>query len=699
LPPRPGAYDRAVIRARRRMLSLDRTAVREIQRGLNQYADDLARQIRGLKNVPGLRNRTAGLRAAVRITRQSIQDLETAIANSTTLNRRISFQQVSGIYQDAQNSIVATTGIKLSTLGAIPVPDLNMFGAFDAIGSARTWRSLQAIHMANGAREVAHIVRLGLVQGVSADVMARRLRFYVKGSESFQKLFSNLPGGKSINLASVPPQFRSAAKRMVSNSMRIAVSEIHNARAEAEIQHGIQDPLIRAIKWTLAPDRGSQQVPDQCDFLARGNFYGLGNGVYPVNRVPSSPHPNDRCERIQLTRSPKKMKEPKADPTLRRTPDNVTVPGLRKLTPRAEARARRETLRVIRSGDRRIGQARTRTAFFEEANFGPESVLSGKRYRWNGTKNSWERYASKRDRWAKVSPKALKEIETAGLDKGFGGGAAPTVRPTPKPKRVAVPKPKQIAKPSLPLRAVEKPIKTQPIVASKGAVPQFVERGEATTWVNTNLGMRLSIKPSEWHKLNQAQFREMLDRLRQYKKAGLSLPQDLVFQARIGGKKSRWGQFTAEDIVVGPGKKLVQTQIRFSLESYANVAPAEVARLAASAVRRGWWSSASSTSMLDHELGHFLHQQVQGISWLRTVGPVRGSLRPRIINQVSRYAATNTQEFVAEVWTGLLHGKSYTDDLIRYYKELGGALPPKVLIRRIKKGKSLEEILAAGERA
>ncbi len=56
------------------------------------------------------------------------------------------------------------------------------------------------------------------------------------------------------------------------NAERIAFSEIANTRREAEVQAGLRDPAIKAYRWLLSPDRGSQVEPDECDALAGARY-------------------------------------------------------------------------------------------------------------------------------------------------------------------------------------------------------------------------------------------------------------------------------------------------------------------------------------------------------------------------------------------------------------------------------------------
>lgn len=355
-PPLPrGAYDEALRRARRAAAGLDVALVRDIRLAVRRWADALAREVRRLAGgglADAERARTASRLIALRTSRR----LERAIRQAIAGSRRVSFERVLAIYQQAQDEAIQAVGVPLRALGAIRIAPLDVMGIYEAAGAASTWRTLVAGHVRNAAAEAQRIVRLGLVEGIGFEELGRRLRRYVVGSEPFDALFTDVPtitgSVAKIDLRRLPLEMRGAARQMVHNALRIGVTELHNARAEAEVQHGIQGPFIRAIRWRLAVDRGTQVTPDECDILAAGDFYGLGKGIYPVRKVPRPPHPWDRCEREQImARSLKELRSPKPDPARSRSAGAVAIPRASLLTANGAARARAQAEVALRFGD------------------------------------------------------------------------------------------------------------------------------------------------------------------------------------------------------------------------------------------------------------------------------------------------------------------------------------------------------------
>jgi hypothetical protein len=177
-------------------------------------------------------------------------------------------------------------GLPNAAFGAVLTPRTTLLAAYENVGGAKLFRTLITRAADDGYRAVNDAIRSGILEGKSFEALARELRPFVQGTFETVRF----------------------------NATRIAYSEIHNARAEAEVQHFAEDPLIEAVAWRLAPDRGSNRGPDACDALAENDFYGLGPGVYPVHAVPLPPHPFDRCERVPITRPLERANDPKPAP-------------------------------------------------------------------------------------------------------------------------------------------------------------------------------------------------------------------------------------------------------------------------------------------------------------------------------------------------------------------------------------------------
>lgn len=351
-------YRAAQLRARRLQGALERTAALEVQRALNNYARNLSAYIRTLPEGYDLK----ALEGSLRATRAAARRLDREMATAIRSTRLTSFEGTLQAWQASMNVVAASRGISGAALGAIRVAPVSLLGQYATLSGGVHWRTLVRINAASAAREANAILIAGAQEGVGAEEIARRMRKYVQGSETFQEAFKDvktLSGDVAkLNLSTLNKADRQAAQKMVNNSRRIAVSEVHNARAEAETQHMINDPFVASVKWELSPNRSASPdstfvPPDECDFLATQDLFNLGPGVYPVDKVPPPPHPYDRCEKMPVTRPTSQLAKPKAkgtNPTQKKVDAVPGPPGTSGLSPAKESRMRQQAWDAVNFG-------------------------------------------------------------------------------------------------------------------------------------------------------------------------------------------------------------------------------------------------------------------------------------------------------------------------------------------------------------
>lgn len=222
--------------------------------------------------------RLRALRASADVFRFQRQRLVQQMERALAAGRRTSYADVIAAWQDAAKRAAKTVGLPQAALGAVLTPRTTLLAVYENVGGARLFRTLLARSAADGFRAVDDILRAGILEGKSFEKLARELRPFVKGA---------VKGGAGGAVSAA-----SAFRTVRFNALRISYSEIHNARAEAEVQHFSEDPLIESIAWRLSPDRGSNRGPDICDEYATADAHGLGPGIFPVNAVPPPPHPS-----------------------------------------------------------------------------------------------------------------------------------------------------------------------------------------------------------------------------------------------------------------------------------------------------------------------------------------------------------------------------------------------------------------------
>ncbi len=347
----PTAYEVAQASARATQGRLTVAQARAIQRALLQFAEKIGAALRSMGS------RSSELEATRRIIEAEAARLGDAISKAVESGRTLTFESVLEVWERAGVDFAQARGVSIEDLTRLRVAPVTIMGAFENLAPGAVWRTILPRYAGAAGQEVVHLIRQAFIEDIGPDELSRRLRRYVVGSEPFDKLFTNVPtlGGSvaKIDLRKIPINQRGAARHMAFNAQRIAFSELHNARAEAEVQHFISDPLIEAVKWTLSPNRGkSWTPPDECDLLAATDFYGLGPGIYPVTKVPPPPHPFDRCERLPITRPVSRMRDPKPDPALQLDPRSSRVKFSRggNMTATAAERARQSAWRALQAG-------------------------------------------------------------------------------------------------------------------------------------------------------------------------------------------------------------------------------------------------------------------------------------------------------------------------------------------------------------
>lgn len=98
--------------------------------------------------------------------------------------------------------------------------------------------------------------------------------------------------------------------------------------------------------------------------------------------------------------------------------------------------------------------------------------------------------------------------------------------------------------------------------------------------------------------------------------------------------------------------------------------------------RVGMFSSSSPLHVYYHEMGHAKDKNLSDPS--KQARLERGSQMYKLARRVSKYAATNSGEFVAETYAGRRTGRKYDYQVMAAYRQEQG-LDPSPIVRRLKK--------------
>jgi hypothetical protein len=97
---------------------------------------------------------------------------------------------------------------------------------------------------------------------------------------------------------------------------------------------------------------------------------------------------------------------------------------------------------------------------------------------------------------------------------------------------------------------------------------------------------------------------------------------------------------------------------------------------------KNWFTVNSPKGIIQHEVGHFLHFQKDPNNISLAFGKVSKHVIKEAKVEVSAYATSNQVEFVAEVFTGLVNGKTFSPEVMKYYQKYGGPEVRGIPLRR-----------------
>lgn len=155
------------------------------------------------------------------------------------------------------------------------------------------------------------------------------------------------------------------------------------------------------------------------------------------------------------------------------------------------------------------------------------------------------------------------------------------------------------------------------------------------------------------------------------KGSGLSLPDSVIVDA---GVFKHFGYKPGEaDAMFAPTKSGSTAIFLDPASAYWSSPDATAAREFAS----GWWSTGHRLHPLYHEAGHLAHYLADKENYRKLyrdaafpVGAIADTA-----GLVSDYAMTTPVEFVAEVFSGLLAGRTYPAPVMAWYQHFGGVTP------------------------
>lgn len=129
---------------------------------------------------------------------------------------------------------------------------------------------------ANKKKEMSRIIANGLIKGKNINSIAKDIERYVNPrARKGQKWIDEFHARKSIDY----------------NSQKLARTMISHAYQESFVSLTYKNPFIDAYRWVTS---GGDKVCPLCIERETQDLYGLGDGIYPKDKLPLD-HPNGMC--------------------------------------------------------------------------------------------------------------------------------------------------------------------------------------------------------------------------------------------------------------------------------------------------------------------------------------------------------------------------------------------------------------------
>lgn len=323
--PEIGRYNRQILEARRVGLALTARQVRVLLRILRDWTDELTSAVR-----LGLATREQVER--LQLIRELAHQLRLELATAMGEGVRVTARRMAELHAEATLALVESAGVAGVRASIEAFTGVGLSAAQSVLARPELSRAFVSI-----GDEVAETVDEILIQaaarGASARSLEMELRTFVLGADEIPErllLDRRRIGFDAIEAMGYEPTpenlqaVRAHAARVSNRARLIGRHELMVAEHEAGVRLAEASPVVKAVDWFLS---NRHPAEDECDVLAGAtgaDFYGLGAGLYPPERVPARPHPRCLCGRRHKLLDPEQWGEGRGEvPGLRVQPADV----------------------------------------------------------------------------------------------------------------------------------------------------------------------------------------------------------------------------------------------------------------------------------------------------------------------------------------------------------------------------------------
>lgn len=281
-PAASDLYSEAIQEARFRGYRLGRAALEALRLAFEDAARRVEFDLRA-SDVPLTQQRAEALRRELDVI---LRELERTTGQTTNSAVRLTVQDVVRIHERAVVQLFeqyvgrmnAQITQELSRVNARAVAVLAARNEIS--GGSAGFQTLMRLHMGEAGPDLDRLISSAIARGVSVRNLTRDIADFL------------VNGVANLTPYGLMPTDMAGLATIRSDAERIAITETLSALRESSAQAADASQIVEAHHWQLS---GNHPVMDECDILAETDFYGIGPGWYPADRLPIGPHPRCAC--------------------------------------------------------------------------------------------------------------------------------------------------------------------------------------------------------------------------------------------------------------------------------------------------------------------------------------------------------------------------------------------------------------------
>ncbi|MBN1058519.1 hypothetical protein [Clostridium botulinum] len=272
-------YQETVLNARKKFLKLNKTQEKELLNLYKELANQLSHDISTCRTS----SQDVYLRKLNEIVQVNINQLNSQLSAMVKDNIETSSQIASTVesfyYHQITDDSVLSTMFNNSVLNTSRKTVSKLIqGGYYKDGKTldqRLWNITK-----NSAKDIDSLIKVNLLKGANAKELAQQVNKYVNPLKKLELKNDEVGFSKNVSY----------------QASRLARTSITHSFRETQIQQAMNNPFNIGMKWELSPSHGIRMhgKTDVCDDYAGQDSYGLGIGVFPIDKTPIG-HPQCLC--------------------------------------------------------------------------------------------------------------------------------------------------------------------------------------------------------------------------------------------------------------------------------------------------------------------------------------------------------------------------------------------------------------------